>query len=85
MEQQQILTATRDRLGRNLHDGAIQTVYTGGLLVELARHPVADDSAAAPRLDKALPVNQVSAGLEREDTLRQNGSVEPTLLLRSVR
>jgi signal transduction histidine kinase len=47
MEQQQILTATRDRLGRNLHDGAIQTVYTGGLLVELARHPVADDSAAA--------------------------------------
>ncbi len=56
MEQQQILAAERDRLGRNLHDGAIQTVYTAGLLVESARHLVADDSPAAPRLEKALAV-----------------------------
>ena len=56
MEQQQILAAERDRLGRNLHDGAIQTVYTAGLLVESARHLVAEDSPAAPRLDKALTV-----------------------------
>lgn len=70
MEQQPIGAAARARLGRNLYDGAIRTVYTGGLLVESARHLVADDSAAAPRLDKALSVNQVSAGLEREDTLK---------------
>jgi len=44
MEQQQILAAERDRIGRELHDGAIQTVYTAGLLVESAPQPGRADS-----------------------------------------
>ncbi len=36
MEQQQILASERDRIARELHDGAIQTVYTAGLLVEFS-------------------------------------------------
>src|SRR5215207_7611307 len=36
LEQHQIVTAERERLARELHDGAIQKVYTAGLLVESA-------------------------------------------------
>lgn len=37
MEQSQILAVERNRIARDLHDGAIQKVYTAGLLVESAR------------------------------------------------
>lgn len=60
MEQRQILAAERDRIGRELHDGAIQTVYTAGLLVESARKLAAPESALAGRLDKALAVLQTA-------------------------
>jgi signal transduction histidine kinase len=56
MEQQQILAAERDRIGRELHDGAIQTVYTAGLLVESARNLAEPDSPIASRLSKAIDV-----------------------------
>jgi len=56
MEQQQILAAERDRIGRELHDGAIQTVYTAGLLVESARNLAEPDSPIASRLNKAIDV-----------------------------
>ncbi len=56
MEQQQILAAERDRIGRELHDGAIQTVYTAGLLVESARKLAAPESPLAGRLDKVIAV-----------------------------
>lgn len=56
MEQQQILAAERDRLGRELHDGAIQTVYTAGLLVESAQKLAPPDSPLAARLEKAVVV-----------------------------
>ncbi len=83
MEQQQILAAERERLGRNLHDGAIQTVYTAGLLVESARHQVAEDSPAAPRLDKALAVlNDAIGDLRRNlGELRASPSAEAALPL----
>lgn len=58
MEQQQILAAERQRIARELHDGAIQTVYTAGLLVESAQHLAPPDSEVAQRLDKALTVLQ---------------------------
>jgi signal transduction histidine kinase len=74
MEQQQILAAERDRLGRDLHDGAIQTVYTAGLLVESARHLVPDDSPAAPRLEKALIVLNDAIG----DLRRNLGELRAT-------
>jgi len=53
MEQQQILTAERERIARELHDGAIQTVYTAGLLVESAQRQTPAGSPLATRLDKA--------------------------------
>ncbi|MBI3241525.1 MAG: sensor histidine kinase [Chloroflexi bacterium] len=56
MEQQQILAAERERIGRELHDGAIQTVYTAGLLVESAHKLVPADGPAAVRLEKAVAV-----------------------------
>jgi signal transduction histidine kinase len=56
MEQQQILTAERDRIARELHDGVIQTVYTAGLLVESARNLAEPDSILAGRLDRSLDV-----------------------------
>jgi signal transduction histidine kinase len=56
MEQQQILAAERDRIARELHDGAIQEVYTAGLLIESARNLTGPDSPIASRLDKAVDV-----------------------------
>jgi signal transduction histidine kinase len=54
MEQQQILNAERERIGRDLHDGAIQAVYSAGLLVESARNLAEPESLLATRLDRSL-------------------------------
>ncbi len=54
MEQQHILAAERERLGRELHDGAIQSVYTAGLLVESAQYLAEPGSPVAARLDRAM-------------------------------
>lgn len=58
MEQQQILAAERERIGRELHDGAIQKVYTAGLLVESAQKITERDSPVADRLEKVMGVLQ---------------------------
>lgn len=56
MEQQQILATERERIGRDLHDGAIQLVYTAGLLVESAQSLAPPSTQLANRLDKAMSV-----------------------------
>lgn len=57
MEEQQILSTERDRLARELHDGAIQKVYTAGLLVESAQKLVSpEDPVLSGRLSKAVAV-----------------------------
>jgi signal transduction histidine kinase len=56
MEQGQILAAEHERIGRELHDGAIQSVYSAGLLVEAARRVAEPGSALAGRLDRAVVV-----------------------------
>jgi signal transduction histidine kinase len=56
MEQQQILSAEHDRLARELHDGAIQKVYSAGLLLESARNQVHEPGPLAERLDRAVNV-----------------------------
>ncbi len=57
MEQKQILATERERLARELHDGAIQKVYTAGLLVESAYKLVEPDHPVLiERLEKAVNV-----------------------------
>jgi signal transduction histidine kinase len=64
MEIEQSLAAERDRIGRELHDGALQMVYTAGLIVESARRRVEDESLVAQRLDRAITaMNEAIASL----------------------
>jgi signal transduction histidine kinase len=54
IEQQQILAVERNRLARDLHDGAIQKVYTAGLLVESAQKQAdSENPELSNRLEKA--------------------------------
>lgn len=54
MELEQGLAAERERIGRELHDGAMQRVYTAGLIIESARRKVTDDDVVGKRLDRAM-------------------------------
>jgi signal transduction histidine kinase len=54
MEQAQILMSERERISRELHDGAIQTVYTAGLIAESARKKLSDADPLAVRLDSVV-------------------------------
>ncbi|MEO6062868.1 MAG: ATP-binding protein [Thermoflexales bacterium] len=66
MEQKQILSTERERIGRDLHDGAIQLVYTAGLLVESAKVLATPQTAVANRLEKAETVlNDAVTALRR--------------------
>jgi signal transduction histidine kinase len=57
IEKSQILTAERNRIARDLHDGAIQKVYTAGLLVESADKLVDEkQEMLSTRLKKAEEV-----------------------------
>ena len=58
MEQQQILAAERERISRDLHDGAIQKAYTAGLLVESALRLMDPQSLATERLQPAVNLIQ---------------------------
>jgi signal transduction histidine kinase len=66
LEQHQIVTAERERLARELHDGAIQKVYTAGLLVESASRLAQSKGEIGARLDKSVIVlNDAIADLRR--------------------
>lgn len=56
LEQQQIIDAEHERLARDLHDGAIQKVYTAGLLVESAERIADPESELGKRLKRAVGV-----------------------------
>ncbi|MDX1614052.1 MAG: sensor histidine kinase [Candidatus Promineifilaceae bacterium] len=56
MEIEQSLIVERDRIGRELHDGAIQQAYTAGLIVESARRKLDQEGIVAQRLDRAITV-----------------------------
>ena len=56
MELQQIINAEQERLARELHDGAIQKVYTAGLLVESAARLTETKSDIGSRLERAVVV-----------------------------
>jgi signal transduction histidine kinase len=74
MEQQQILIAERERIGRQLHDGAIQKVYTAGLLVESARKLAGKENPLGIRLEKAMQVLNDAIG----DLRRSLGDLQTT-------
>jgi signal transduction histidine kinase len=64
MEVEQSLSAERERIGRELHDGAIQRVYTAGLIIESARSKIEDDTVIGQRLDRAMnALNEAIDGL----------------------
>jgi signal transduction histidine kinase len=54
MEQAQVLAADRERIGRELHDGIIQTIYAAGLNLEDAYHLVAEDPAQGQQRIRAV-------------------------------
>jgi len=56
LEQQQIINAEHERLARELHDGAIQKVYTAGLLVESAARLTETKTELGSRLERAVVV-----------------------------
>jgi signal transduction histidine kinase len=47
MERAQILTADRERIGRELHDGIVQNIYAAGLGLEEAHHLAVEDPPSA--------------------------------------
>ncbi len=56
LEQQQIINTEHERLARELHDGAIQKVYTAGLLVESAARLTPSETELAARLERSVIV-----------------------------
>lgn len=85
MEQAQVIAIERERIGRDLHDGAIQTVYSAGLLAEAlhkkAEGPVADG------LDRLMStLNQAIADLRSfmSDLRSDNASADFATAISSV-
>jgi len=79
LEQHQIVTAERERLARELHDGAIQKVYTAGLLVESASRLADSQSEIGARLGKSVIVlNDAIVDLRRNLSELHAGSQSPT-------
>lgn len=62
LEQQQIIHAEHERLARELHDGAIQKVYTAGLLVESAARLSEPASELGQRLERSVAVLNDAVG-----------------------
>ncbi|MCL4304217.1 MAG: hypothetical protein KJ077_51515 [Anaerolineae bacterium] len=68
MEEAQILAAERERLGRDLHDHTLQSVYAAGLMLNAARHApcLVEDGAAADNLAQAaLTLDQAVADIRQ--------------------
>jgi len=69
LEQLQIISAEHERLARELHDGAIQKVYTAGLLVESASRLTKPETELGTRLERAVIVlNDAIVDLRRNLT-----------------
>jgi signal transduction histidine kinase len=87
LEQRQIINAEQERLARELHDGAIQKVYTAGLLVESASRLADSKGELGIRLERAVVVlndaiadlRQNLAELHRSEVLSVDESLEQSL------
>ena len=67
VERMQALSRERARIGRELHDGIIQSIYAAGLMLEGALHNIADDSEEAQtQLTRAIAsLNQTIQDIRR--------------------
>jgi signal transduction histidine kinase len=66
MEEMQILVAERERIGRELHDGTLQTIYAAGLLLQAAERELvrADAAPGLSRLQQSMQLlNQAVADI----------------------
>jgi len=66
-ERRQALARERERIGRELHDGIIQSIYAAGLMLEGARHSISDEpEAARAQLTRAIgSLNQTIQDIRR--------------------
>jgi signal transduction histidine kinase len=78
LEQQQIINAEHERMGRELHDGAIQKVYTAGLLVESAARLAKPKSEIGSRLERAIIVLNDSFTDLRRNLADLNTETQPS-------
>jgi signal transduction histidine kinase len=67
MERMQALSRDRERIGRELHDGTIQSIYAAGLMLEGARYSLtAEPEAARTQLTRAIDsLNQTIQDVRR--------------------
>lgn len=65
--QKQALSSERERIGRELHDGIIQSIYAAGLMLEGARHSISHEpSSAQSQLTRAIDsLNQTIQDIRR--------------------
>ncbi len=81
LERESLLNAERERLARDLHDGAIQKVYTAGLLVQSAAKLIEPQSEVSNRMERAADAlkDAVSDLRSNLETLHEGTStqVEP--------
>ena len=64
LQRQQSLIAERERISRDLHDGTIQSIYAAGLMIDDARHSLAQVNA----LPDAQTLNGAGAHVQRAQT-----------------
>ncbi len=66
-ERRQVLVRERERIGRELHDGIIQSIYAAGLMLEGVQHSVPDEpEAARSQLTRAIDsLNQTIQDIRR--------------------
>ena len=67
VERVQALARERERIGRELHDGIIQSIYASGLMLEGAQHNIpAEPEAAQAQLTRAIEsLNQTIQDIRR--------------------
>ena len=83
MGRERALAADRQRIGRELHDGTIQSIYGAGLVLENAYHLVRSDPETAERLIQHVmkALNETIADIRRYifDLAETEGSLEELL------
>jgi len=67
VERRQALASERERIGRELHDGIIQSIYAAGLMLETAQQSIPEDPGGAhSQLERAIDsLNQTIQDIRR--------------------